>query len=344
MLYLLGIFLIFLGEPLSAYGQVLQKKYHNLHKNHVQNYEKPWHKSKLFWCYYIIEYLGSVLTSFSLMFIPIIIFIPLTNFRLIVNIYFSKKVLKEEVFKSDYAATLIICIGSFLVVYFGNHENAPFSEEMLIKNFSNYKFIITSSIFVLIFFASFYYHKKINKIIYRRTNYFYNSRKSVTHILLKTRFITICIFSSIISAVSSLFSNLIIMSIPEMYKSNFEWSYVKSTLFISLFSIVIYVFNLYIFQQLIKKYKSILLFPVSHIFHVIFSIIYSIVFFGIFNHVIFTDILLFVSGVIISLFGTFVKTIHHLSIENIRRVDSTSDLSENIEENYENIDEMSEIS
>ena len=84
-----------------------------------------------------------------------------------------------------------------------------------------------------------------------------------------------------------------------------------------------------------------MLFPVSHIFHVVFSIIYSIVFFNIFNNVGFTDILLFIFGVIISLFGVFVKTIHHLSLENIRRVDSTSEFSIDPEdENYENISEI----
>jgi hypothetical protein len=341
MLYLLGIFLIFLGEPLSAYGQVLQKKYHTLHKVHAKDYERPWHKSKRFWGYYIIEYFGSVITSFSLMFIPIIIFIPLTNFRLIVNIYFSRKVLKEEIFKSDYIATFIIFTGSFLVVYFGNHQSTPFSEEMLIRNFSDISFIITTCLYLLAFFGSFYAHKKINKVIYRRAKYFRNSRKSITEILLKLRFMTICLFSSIISSICSLFSNLIIMSFPELYKSGFTWSLIKCTLLISIFSIFIYVLNLIIFQQLIKKYKSILLFPVSHIFHVVFSIIYSIVFFNIFNNVGFTDILLFIFGVIISLFGVFVKTIHHLSLENIRRVDSTSEFSIDPEdENYENISEI----
>lgn len=344
MLYLLGIFLIFLGEPLSAYGQVLQKKYHTLHKVHVKDYEKPWHKSKRFWGYYIIEYLGSVLTSFSLMFIPIIIFIPLTNFRLIVNIYFSRKVLKEEIFKSDYIATFIIFAGSFLVVYFGDHQSDPFSEEMLIKNFSDTSFIITTTMYLSLFFGSFYIHKKINKVIYRRTKYFQNSRKSITDLLLKLRFMTICIFSSIISAVCSLFSNLIIMSFPELYKSGFSWSLVKSAILLAVFSIFIYVLNLIIFQQLIKKYKSILLFPVSHIFHVVFSIIYSIVFFKIFNNVVFTDIILFVLGVLISLFGVFIKTIHHLSLENIRRVDSSSDFSLEIDDsNYENMS-LSEMS
>ena len=329
MEYFIGILLIFIGEPLSAFGQVLQKKYHNLHKDHYPGYEKRWYNSKLFWFYYVIEYIGSLLTNFSLIFIPIIIFIPLTNFRLVVNIYFSKKVLNETIYRSDYVATLIIFAGSFLVIYFGNHPIAQFNEEMLITNFSNPRFIVTTFLYLTIFGISTYLYKKTDKIILRRTSYTYSiNRTSVTNILLKCRFTSICLLSSIISALSSLLSNLLIMSLPAIVQNNFSWDIVKCTILIGFFSIILFTVNLIIFQQLIKKFKSILLFPVTHILHVVLSIIYSIIFFKILRDIDSREIGIFVLGVIISLVGVFIKTIHHLNIDNMRRIDSAPEISD----------------
>ena len=323
----IGILLILIGEPISSIGQIYQKKYHNFHKENRDGYKLPWHKSKKFWKYYGIEYVGMLMTSISLFFTPIILFIPLSNSKLIFNIIFSHKILSEDIYTSDIFSLIIIFIGSCISIYFSSYEKEIYDPERVSNNFLSGRFITINIVYVLLFLF-FYLSYRIFDIGVREKLILFkgNIISKNVNLFIKIRFLSLCIINGILSSLNFLMNNLLIISTTYSINCKMNFVCVKDTLIYSFVSIILFIIYLVVFQQLIKGYNSILLFPTTHICNIIFSASYSIIFY---EQLIKENSFYFILGIVVSIIGVLIKISNHLNIKNMKKVDSATELAEN---------------
>ncbi|GMH63129.1 hypothetical protein TL16_g03634 [Triparma laevis f. inornata] len=243
--------------------------------------------------------IGGVLNFMSFGFAAQSLLASLGSVQFVSNVVFGKFVLGEMVTAKTWLATLVICVGNMLIVYFSNRDSKEYTAGELFMAYSqDYKWYCLA-VLILLFIIQKTYNcfKSMADVKLKITGFIPNYYKTV---------MAVCyaLFSAILGTQQMLQAKCLSELLRMTFSGNNQFfnPFTYGVIFVY---IIATVFWLYRMNEALQRYDGLFIIPVLQVFWLVFTIVSGGIYFQEFHHFSQTQMIGFVAGVLVVFLGVY---------------------------------------
>jgi drug/metabolite transporter (DMT)-like permease len=304
-----GVILAVVGNLLSSGGQTTQKysqmKEQQRHGDTPDNKQRVYYKQPYWLLGLVMIIVGSgALDPISLAFTSQSVVSCLCCTALVFNMITAKLLLKEDLNRFHVVSVFLIIIGSILIVLFGNHDDSEYTVSDIFTLAASPSAIVYFVILSIMIIAYLY---KIHKYDPSHETFVPNitgTNIPRTEQSNGSSLLILCSFSALLSSISMLSSKIFVELISSAISGqSLQIGYLVIFVIIAAISVFS---QLNYYSKAQKVYQALTYVPVFQCFFVIFNVIAGIAFFHEGSSLSYTDIEIFIVGVLLNIIGTYI--------------------------------------
>ncbi|GMI04960.1 hypothetical protein TrRE_jg4548, partial [Triparma retinervis] len=243
--------------------------------------------------------IGGVLNFVSFSYAAQSLLASLGSVQFVSNVVFGKFVLGEKVFCRTWLATLVICMGNILIVYYSNRDTKEYTANELLEAYTlDYKwYCLAAFVFLIVV-------QRIYNYCGRLIHAFESKRLAAPNGYKTSQAICYSLFSAILGTQQMLqakcLSELLRMTVSGNNQMLKPFTYAVIFIYI-----VATVFWLYRMNEALRRYDGLFIIPVLQVFWLVFTIVSGGIYFQEFHHFSQTQMIGFCIGVLVVFYGVY---------------------------------------